>query len=72
MQIQRLTVHSQFRVVREGKERRRLWAQKLTPRPSKKDASSKDAVEDEKQQEFLGRDGMLPDDIVKVIAAREK
>jgi hypothetical protein len=62
----------QFRVVREGKERRRLWAQKLTPRPSRKGESIQGAVEDETQQESVGNEGMLPDDIVKVIAAREK
>lgn len=72
MQIHCLTELPQFRVVREGKERRRLWAQKLTPRPSRKGESVQDAVEDETQQKSVGNEGMLPDDIVKVIAAREK
>lgn len=72
MQIQWLTEFSQYRVVREGKERRRLWAQKLTPRPSRKGEIVQDAVGDETQQESKGNEGMLPDDIVKVIVAREK
>jgi hypothetical protein len=72
MQIHCLTELPQFRVVREKKERRRLWAQKLTPRPSRKGESIQDAVEDEMQHESMGNEGMLPDDIVKVISAREK
>lgn len=72
MQIQCLTKLAQYRVIREGKERRRLWAQKLTPRPTRKGESVQDAVGDETQQESVGNEGMLPDDIVKAIAAREK
>ncbi|KAE7999835.1 hypothetical protein FH972_004230 [Carpinus fangiana] len=67
-----LVFKGRTRVVREKKERRRLWAQKLTPRPSRKGESIQDAVEDEMQKESVGNEGMLPDDIVKVIAAREK
>ncbi|GLT68063.1 hypothetical protein SLA2020_403250 [Shorea laevis] len=71
-EIKKIEKENKARVVREGKERRRLWAQKLTPRPSRKGESVQDAVEDETQQKSVGNEGMLPDDIVKVIAAREK
>lgn len=64
-----------FRAVREKKESRReshlKWAEKLTPRPSGKGQNAKDAVEAE-AQESMGNEGMLPNDIVKVLAAREK
>lgn len=60
-----------FRVVREEKERRRKWAQNLTPRPSRKGQTAKDAKEAE-TQESIGNHGMLPNDIVNVLAAREK
>lgn len=51
------------RVVREGKQRRRKWAEKLTPRPSRRDGSAKKKIKTE---------GMLPDDIVQHVAAIEK
>ena len=64
-----------FRAVREKKESRReshlKWAEKLTPRPSGKGQNAKDGVEAE-AQESMGNEGMLPNDIVKVLAAREK
>ncbi|KAG2724612.1 hypothetical protein I3760_01G026600 [Carya illinoinensis] len=71
-EIRKVEKENKARVVREGKERRRLWAQKLTPRPSRKGEIVQDAVGDETQQESKGNEGMLPDDIVKVIVAREK
>lgn len=61
-----------IRVVREGKERRRQWAQKLTPRPSKAKESSQDISGTETQPESNGGSGLLPDDIVQMLAAREK
>ncbi|KAL7094546.1 hypothetical protein ACP275_11G110400 [Erythranthe tilingii] len=63
------------RVVRESKERRRQWAQKLTPKPVPKEESTKDEPETEAQEEEPSKgnnNGMLPDDIVKLLAAREK
>ncbi|XP_040994035.1 uncharacterized protein LOC121240613 isoform X2 [Juglans microcarpa x Juglans regia] len=72
LEIRKVEQENKARVVREGKERRRLWAQKLTPRPSRKGESVQDAAGDETQQESKGNEGMLPDDIVKVIVAREK
>lgn len=61
-----------YRIVREGKERRRLWAQRKTPRPSKGDESVQDVMEAETEKESLGTEGMLPNDIVQLLAAREK
>lgn len=63
------------RVVREGKERRRLWAQRKTPRTSKGDKAMQDLAESEPektQKEALDGSGMLPNDIVEMLAAREK
>lgn len=62
------------RVVREGKERRRLWAQKKTPGPSKKVESvqNQDVSETETPIEPSGREGMLPNEIVQLLASREK
>lgn len=54
------------------KERRRQWAQKLTPRSLPKEESTKDETENETLEESLGNKGMLPDDIVKLLAEREK
>lgn len=58
--------------MREGKERRRQWAQKLTPRSSRPrpDKSIQNATE--MPQESEDNKDMLPDDIVQVLAAREK
>lgn len=58
------------RVVREGKERRRQWAQKITPRPSRGDKSIQN--DSETPQESDDNRGMLPDDIVKLLASQEK
>lgn len=59
-----------FRVVREGKERRRQWAQKFTPRASRPDKSMQNATEMPLESE--DNKDMLPEDIVQVLAAREK
>lgn len=60
------------RVVREGKERRRKWAQKITPRPSKAGEKSQDVEDTEPQQESNTAAGFLPESIVQMLAAREK
>lgn len=62
------------RVRREGKERRRLWAQRKTPRPAKGDEDIQNVAEaePEPENESLGTAGMLPSDIVEMLAAREK
>ncbi|XP_031262483.1 uncharacterized protein LOC116120656 isoform X2 [Pistacia vera] len=63
------------RVVREGKERRRLWAKRKTPRTSKGGEAILDVAESEPgktHKEALDGSGMLPNDIVEMLAAREK
>lgn len=70
---------SKARVRREGKERRKKLAERLTPRPkSKVEASDGDVemVEDEEgdvtSKQSQVNTGMLPNDIVNLLAAREK
>lgn len=57
-----------FRILREVKERRRKWAEKLTPRVKNKNSIQEDTEEIETQE----KKGMLPDDIVKLLSANEK
>ncbi|KAG5061143.1 hypothetical protein JHK87_002172 [Glycine soja] len=71
-EIQRIQRENKARVVREGKERRRRWAQKITPRPSKAGKKSEDVEDSEPQQESNTAAGFLPDNIVQMLAAREK
>lgn len=71
-EIRKVERENKARVVREGKERRRQWAQKLTPRPTQNDESIEDTKEPENAQESKDNRGMLPDEIVKILAAREK
>lgn len=67
------------RVRREGKERRKKLAERLTPRPKTKVEVCDDddeMVEDEEgadtnKQSQINK-GMLPNDIVNLLAAREK
>ncbi|GAB2224002.1 hypothetical protein Droror1_Dr00004747 [Drosera rotundifolia] len=56
------------RVIRERKERRRKLAQKLTPRAK----PVEEPVENEKKAETQKDEGMLPQDIVNLLAAKEK
>ncbi|BFG39015.1 hypothetical protein CerSpe_252890 [Prunus speciosa] len=75
-ELSKVQKENKARVVREGKERRRQWAQrktpKKTPQPSAGVESVQDAPETETQQESLGSAGMLPSNIVELLAAREK
>ncbi|KAF1873498.1 hypothetical protein Lal_00027536 [Lupinus albus] len=71
-EIQKIQRENKARVVREGKERRRQWAQKLTPRPSKSDKNSQNVTSAEPQRESNTTAGFLPDNIVQMLAAREK
>ncbi|KAH6806504.1 hypothetical protein C2S53_013047 [Perilla frutescens var. hirtella] len=70
--IRKVQKENKARVVREVKERRRQWAQKLTPRSLPKEESTKHETENETREESLVNKGMLPDDIVKLLAEREK
>lgn len=60
------------RVVREGKERRRLWAEKKTPRPSKKGEIVEDVAETPAHNDQISKLGMLPSNLVQLLADREK
>jgi hypothetical protein len=66
------------RFVREAKEKRRRLAQRKTAQPPKVNESVRDVVEakteteTETEKESLGSGGMLPSDIVQLLAAREK
>ncbi|XP_052196794.1 uncharacterized protein LOC127804102 [Diospyros lotus] len=71
-EIRKVQMENKARVVREGKERRRQWAQKKTPRKPQSEEVVQEAVEIETNQEPHDNRGMLPNDIVKVLAAREK
>ncbi|KAK4784200.1 hypothetical protein SAY86_018568 [Trapa natans] len=74
-EIRRIQTDSKARVKREGKERRRLWAQRKTQKESK---VTKDVQEVEEsgtnkdEDESLISKGMLPSSIVSMLAAREK
>lgn len=68
-----------FRVRREGKERRKKLAARLTPRQKSKDEVPdgdvemvEDDVEDDESKQSKVNTGMLPSDIVNLLAAREK
>ncbi|XP_050205788.1 uncharacterized protein LOC126655598 [Mercurialis annua] len=70
--LRQVQKENKIRVVREGKERRRQWAQRKTPRSSKQDKSVQKVEETETEKESLDTAGMLPNDIVQLLAAREK
>ncbi|KAL8199369.1 hypothetical protein R6Q57_012937 [Mikania cordata] len=67
-EIRTIQKENKARVLREGKERRRRWAEKLTPREPR---LNKD-IPDEDEAETPTSKGMLPDEIVKLLAANEK
>ncbi|CAL5373054.1 unnamed protein product [Camellia sinensis] len=72
VEIRKVQSESKARVVREGKERRRQWAQKKTPRRPRTKESIQDVVETETIEDSHDNKGMLPTDIVQLLAAREK
>ncbi|KAE8707069.1 putative kinase [Hibiscus syriacus] len=69
--IRKIQKENKARVIREGKERRRLWAQRKTQRQSAKIENVQD-VETETDEESLAKKGMLPTNIVEMLASREK
>uniref|UniRef100_A0A6N2LAC8 Uncharacterized protein n=1 Tax=Salix viminalis TaxID=40686 RepID=A0A6N2LAC8_SALVM len=75
-EIRRVQKESKARVVREAKEKRRRLAQRKTAQPPKVNESVLDVVEAEIEtesgKESLGSGGMLPSDIVQLLAAQEK
>ncbi|CAK9315204.1 unnamed protein product [Citrullus colocynthis] len=71
-EIRKVQKESKARVVREGKERRRLWAEKKTPRPSKKGEIVEDLAEPCRDNDQIIKLGMLPSNIVQLLVDREK
>eukprot|EP00261_Vitis_vinifera_P014512 XP_003632459.2 PREDICTED: uncharacterized protein LOC100855417 [Vitis vinifera] len=71
-EIRKVERENKARVVREGKERRRQWAQRKTPRTSGGDENVQDVIENDTAQESMASGGMLPNNIVELLATREK
>ncbi|XP_057481878.1 uncharacterized protein LOC130768781 [Actinidia eriantha] len=72
VELRKVQRENEARVVREGKQRRRGWGQKKTPKKPRSHDNIRDDVETERNQESLDNGGMLPNEIVKLLAAREK
>uniref|UniRef100_A0A2P2KQ43 Uncharacterized protein MANES_13G131900 n=1 Tax=Rhizophora mucronata TaxID=61149 RepID=A0A2P2KQ43_RHIMU len=70
--IRKVQKENKARVVREGKERRRLWAERKTPRPSGGSKTVQDDPGTEPGIKSPGIGDMLPNDVVQLLAAREK
>ncbi|XWS45339.1 hypothetical protein CRYUN_Cryun15aG0128000 [Craigia yunnanensis] len=71
-EIRKIQKENKARVVREGKERRRLWAQMKTPRQSATVENGREEVETETDEESQAKKGMLPTNIVEMLASHEK
>ncbi|XP_022947715.1 uncharacterized protein LOC111451498 [Cucurbita moschata] len=71
-EIRKVQKESSARVVREGKERRRQWAEKKTPRASKKSETVEDVAETPRHNDQVSKLGMLPSNLVQLLAEREK
>ncbi|KAF5183292.1 hypothetical protein FRX31_027122 [Thalictrum thalictroides] len=77
-ELRKVQKENKTRVARERKERQRLWAQRKTPRPIKGIEGDKLLTEfehheeEEPQNMEATKNGMLPNDIVSLLAAREK
>ncbi|PWZ28574.1 hypothetical protein Zm00014a_001183 [Zea mays] len=72
-EISKVEKDSAIRVTREGKERRKRWAQRRTS--SKPDKKAPKEVEDEGTKQSEETDtmpGMLPTSVIEILAAREK
>ncbi|KAI4327522.1 hypothetical protein L6164_019971 [Bauhinia variegata] len=74
-EIRKIQKESNARIAgkkKEKKEKRKKWAQKLAPQPSKPDENFQDVSETEPQQGSNMGAGFLPDSIVQMLAARDK
>ena len=64
------------RVTREGKERRKRWAQRrASSKPDKKapkEVEDEDTKQSEENEETNTMPGMLPTSVIEILAAREK
>ncbi|KAG1327121.1 hypothetical protein COCNU_01G010550 [Cocos nucifera] len=70
-EIQKVQRENIRRVAREGKERRRQWAQRKA-QPKSSEEHTAEIKKMEQQQEAPYIPGMLPSNIVEALAAREK
>ncbi|KAL1107102.1 hypothetical protein V6Z11_D03G019300 [Gossypium hirsutum] len=70
--IRKIQKENKARVRREGKECRRLWAQRKTPRQSTKVEKVQEDVETETDEESQAKKGLLPTNIVEMLSSREK
>lgn len=70
-EIQKVHRESKTRVAREGKERRRQWAQRKTQQKIKGDAAIEVSMK-ETPQEAENAFEVLPSDIVNLLVSREK
>ncbi|XP_020099496.1 uncharacterized protein LOC109717944 [Ananas comosus] len=73
-EIRKIQKENIIRVAKEGKERRRKWAQRITQGKADKqeDAEVKETEQQEEEEEDHAVPGMLPSNIVDFLAAREK
>ncbi|GJM90429.1 hypothetical protein PR202_ga06707 [Eleusine coracana subsp. coracana] len=78
-EITKVEKDSAVRATREGKERRKRWAQRKTSsKSSKSEKQSQRKVEDEETKQSEESEethtipGMLPADVIEMLAAREK
>ncbi|KAJ0984345.1 hypothetical protein J5N97_002701 [Dioscorea zingiberensis] len=70
-EIRKAEKENTLRAAQEGKERRRQWAQRrIKERP--RDENVPEISETEEQQELPNIPGMLPSNIVSLLAARDK
>ncbi|XP_058115545.1 uncharacterized protein LOC131258321 isoform X1 [Magnolia sinica] len=70
-EIRKIQRENRSRVAREGKEQRRQWEQRKTQRPPRGEVAV-EVSETEMHQEAQRTEGMLPSDVVNLLAAREK
>ncbi|KAG2656554.1 uncharacterized protein LOC120677818 [Panicum virgatum] len=75
-EISKVEKDSVIRVTREGKERRKRWAQRRTSSKPDKQApqeiEDQDAHQGEENEETHTVPGMLPSSVIEMLAAREK
>ncbi|KAL6629983.1 hypothetical protein ACP70R_029748 [Stipagrostis hirtigluma subsp. patula] len=75
-EISKVEKDSAVRVTREGKERRKRWAQRRTSSKPDKQTTEKvedeDAKQSEENEETHTIPGMLPNSVIEMLAAREK
>uniref|UniRef100_A0A1J3I8X4 Uncharacterized protein n=1 Tax=Noccaea caerulescens TaxID=107243 RepID=A0A1J3I8X4_NOCCA len=70
--FRRLQRENTARIAREKKESRRLLAEKITPRKSRKIETFEEEEEAEEKTESLANKGFLSKDIIDFLAQREK